>query len=100
MRPDSNYFSRHVTFTDMGSPHYVMSIELLRDKIPDPGRHPFNIPSFRNFERLELHPRCNFFIGENGSGKSTLVKTILGVETPRDGALPWTAKASWTTTAL
>ena len=33
-------------------------------------------------------------IGHNGSGKSTLVKPILGVETPRDGALQWTAKAA------
>ncbi len=29
-------------------------------------------------------------IGHNGSGKSTLVKTILGIETPRAGALAWT----------
>ena len=33
-------------------------------------------------------------IGHNGSGKSTLVKTILGIETPRNGALLWEANAA------
>lgn len=60
----------------MSSPHYLMSVELLRDEIPDPDRYPFNIPAVRSLERLELHPRCNFFVGENGSGKSTLLEAI------------------------
>lgn len=33
-------------------------------------------------------------IGHNGSGKSTLVKTILGIETLRNGTLRWTTGAA------
>lgn len=51
-------------------------IELLRDKVPDWTAYPFSIPAVAKLERLELHPRVTFFVGENGSGKSTLVEAI------------------------
>jgi len=40
--------------------------------------HPYDIPSIRsiNLNKLELHPKVTFFIGENGSGKSTLLEAI------------------------
>lgn len=38
--------------------------------------YPFNVPSLRNLEALELHPKVTFLVGENGSGKSTLLEAI------------------------
>jgi predicted ATPase len=34
------------------------------------------LPSIKSLNRLELHPRVTFFIGENGSGKSTLLEAM------------------------
>lgn len=34
------------------------------------------IPAIAMLERLELHPKATYFIGENGSGKSTLLEAI------------------------
>jgi predicted ATPase len=34
------------------------------------------IPALAGLERLELHPRVTFLVGDNGSGKSTLVEAI------------------------
>lgn len=39
-------------------------------------QYPYNIPALRALEKLELHPKITFFIGENGSGKSTLLEAI------------------------
>lgn len=53
-------------------------IEVLRtgEALPSPPEYPFTIPALRTFERLELHPRVTFLIGENGSGKSTLLEAM------------------------
>jgi len=45
-------------------------IEVNRSKFP------FNLPAFRAFDRLPLHPDLTFFVGENGSGKSTMLEAI------------------------
>lgn len=37
---------------------------------------PFTLPVVRSLDRLALHPRVSFFVGENGSGKSTLLEAI------------------------
>ena len=37
---------------------------------------PFNLPVLRNLDRLDLHPRCTFIVGENGAGKSTLMEAM------------------------
>lgn len=34
------------------------------------------IPAIAQLQRLELHPKVTYFIGENGSGKSTLLEAI------------------------
>jgi predicted ATPase len=34
------------------------------------------LPALRSVERVELHPRVTFLVGENGSGKSTLVEAL------------------------
>ena len=51
-------------------------VELLRDKVEDFSQYPFSIPAIANLERLDLHPKVTFFVGENGSGKSTLLEAI------------------------
>ena len=55
---------------------YLLYLELLRDRIDDPGRYPHNLPAFQNLARLPFHPRVTFLVGENGSGKSTLLEAI------------------------
>lgn len=55
---------------------FLRSVELLRDRVPDPTVYPFSIPALRGFETLSFHPRVTFFVGENGSGKSTLLEAI------------------------
>src|SRR4028118_1749220 len=37
---------------------------------------PFNVPTIRALERLELQQSVTFLVGENGSGKSTLLEAI------------------------
>jgi predicted ATPase len=55
---------------------FVRSVELLREKVADLNRYPFNIPAIRALETLELHPKVTFLVGENGSGKSTLAEAV------------------------
>lgn len=56
--------------------HYVLDVQLRRDRVPSFDRYPFSLPALRYFERLELHPAVTFVVGENGSGKSTLLEGI------------------------
>jgi predicted ATPase len=55
---------------------FVLSVALRRDDVPSFDRYPFGLPAIRSLERLELHPKVTFFVGENGSGKSTLLEAI------------------------
>jgi len=55
---------------------YLLHLELLRDRIPDPGRFPYNLPAVRGLTILPFHPKVPFLVGENGSGKSTLLEAI------------------------
>ncbi|GAB5544669.1 MAG: AAA family ATPase [Sandaracinaceae bacterium] len=69
---------------DLGQPCYdacvehgfVRGVRLERERVPDFGRYPFDIPAVRDLETLDLDPGVTFFIGENGSGKSTLLEAI------------------------
>jgi predicted ATPase len=55
---------------------FLRSVTLLRERIEDPSRYPFNIAAVQALDGLELHPQVTFFVGENGCGKSTLVEAI------------------------
>lgn len=55
---------------------FLLSAQLLRDKVPSFDAHPFSLPAVRQLEKIEFHPKVTFFIGENGSGKSTLLEAI------------------------
>jgi predicted ATPase len=59
-----------------GSLPFVRSIELLRDRIANPNIYPYNLPALRSFDKLELHPKVTYFVGENGTGKSTILEAI------------------------
>lgn len=56
--------------------HYLLSMKLMREKVPAFDSYPFNLEAIRNFDSLEFHPKVTFFIGENGSGKSTLLEAL------------------------
>lgn len=56
--------------------HYVRSLALQRDKVESFDRYPFSLPAVRALDRIELHPKLTYFIGENGSGKSTLLEAL------------------------
>lgn len=56
---------------------FVFHLALQRDKVESFDRYPFNLPAIRSLDqRLELHPKVTFFVGENGSGKSTLLEAL------------------------
>lgn len=55
---------------------YLIDITLRRSEVPSFDEYPFNLGVLRNFERVKLHPKVTYFIGENGSGKSTLLESI------------------------
>lgn len=55
---------------------YLLGIQLKRDMIPSFEEYPFSLPMVSSLDRLELHPKVTFFIGENGAGKSTLLEAI------------------------
>jgi predicted ATPase len=40
------------------------------------GDYADSLPPLRAVERIALHPRVTFFVGENGSGKSTLLEAL------------------------
>ncbi|WP_420065208.1 AAA family ATPase [Pectobacterium colocasium] len=60
----------------MISTQYISRIALAHEKVDSFEVYPFSIPSIRSLDKLELHPKATFFIGENGSGKSTLLEAI------------------------
>ena len=55
---------------------FVHHLALQRDKVESFDRYPFNLPAVRSLERLEMHPKVTFLVGENGSGKSTLLEAL------------------------
>ena len=60
----------------MISSQYVSRVTLQRDKVDSFDRYPFALPAIRSLDRVDLHPKVTFFVGENGSGKSTLLEAI------------------------
>jgi predicted ATPase len=62
----------------MLSTQFVLHLALQRDKVESFDRYPFNLPAVRTLDKLEMHPKLTFLIGENGSGKSTLLEALAG----------------------
>jgi len=62
----------------MDSKHeaYVREVRLRRERVATFDEYPFSLPAVRNLDRLVLHPKVTFIVGENGSGKSTLLEAI------------------------
>ncbi|HXC40224.1 MAG TPA: AAA family ATPase [Burkholderiales bacterium] len=55
---------------------FLLTVELLRDRVESFTAYPFSLPVVRNLNKISLHPKITCFIGENGSGKSTLLEAI------------------------
>jgi hypothetical protein len=36
---------------------YLSHVQLLRDRIPDPGQFPYNLPAVRHLDTLTFHPK-------------------------------------------
>jgi predicted ATPase len=49
---------------------FVLALQLRGEA----GDYTDELPALRDVERIELHPRVTFFVGEDGRGKSTLVE--------------------------
>ena len=60
---------------------YLLHLELLRERIPDPNRFPYNLPAVRGLTMLPFHPKVTFLVGA--------LLSFPGVEplTPSDPAL-------------
>lgn len=56
--------------------HFIISFELLKDKIKSINKYPFNLPVVKHLDKIKLHENVTFFIGENGTGKSTLLEAL------------------------
>jgi predicted ATPase len=54
----------------------LLSVELLRERIPCSDQYPFSLPAVRGLSQLAFHPKVTFIVGENGSGKSTLIEAM------------------------
>jgi predicted ATPase len=55
---------------------YLKSVKLKSEFIHLNSCFPLNLPVFRDFKELTLHPNVTFIVGENGMGKSTLLEGI------------------------
>jgi predicted ATPase len=55
---------------------FIKTVELAHEFIERPGAYPYNIPAVKALNRLEIHPKVTFLIGENGSGKSTILEAL------------------------
>ena len=60
----------------MFSKHFLLKMEMMRERVSSFDDYPFSLPVVSGFKELEFHPAVTFFVGENGSGKSTLLEAI------------------------
>jgi len=65
-----------MTVNALEAEHYLLEVKLKRERVHSFDQYPFSLPVVRNLQRLALHPKVTFIIGENGSGKSTLLEAI------------------------
>jgi predicted ATPase len=61
-----------------GGAPYLQRVDLVEERVDDPGAFPFSLPIVRGLS-LELSRPVTFLVGENGSGKSTLIEGIAEV---------------------
>lgn len=61
---------------DFDSKLFVEKIYLLRDKISNFEKYPFNIEIIKNLDEVKFNAPVTFLVGENGVGKSTLIEAI------------------------
>ncbi|WP_254508931.1 AAA family ATPase [Anatilimnocola floriformis] len=57
-------------------PRFLHGIALRRGSVSSFDVFPYAIPTIRQLQSLQFHPRVTFFVGENGAGKSTLLEAI------------------------
>jgi len=55
---------------------YIISVELIKEKIKDNKGYPFSLPIVKNLKKIDFDKAITFLIGENGTGKSTLLEAI------------------------
>lgn len=55
--------------------HYLVAVELRPERVTKEA-YWAKLPIVRYLQRLEMHPKVTFLVGENGSGKSTLLEAI------------------------
>lgn len=55
---------------------FIESVLIDRSRIYDPQHYALHLPALQRLNKLDLHPKVTFFVGENGSGKSTLLEAI------------------------
>lgn len=60
----------------IAAPRFLLSIELLREKVESFSQYPFSLPCVRDLAKIEFGSNVTFLVGENGSGKSTLLEAI------------------------
>lgn len=60
----------------LDSSHFLLSVRLEKNKIPETSKYPFSIPAVRGLGELVFNPAVTFLVGENGAGKSTLIEAI------------------------
>jgi len=74
---------------------FVEYVEILHGRSELGSPYAARIPAIRDTQRLPLHPKATFFIGENGTGKSTLLEAIAVADgfNPEGGTDPARADA-------
>lgn len=55
---------------------FVVYVDILHGRTELDHSYAAQVPAIKSTQRLELHPKVTFFIGENGTGKSTLLEAI------------------------
>lgn len=69
-------FCYEIQYNNLMINQYIKSVELKRENIASFEEYPFCLPAIKGIDKLELHPKVTFFVGENGTGKSTILESI------------------------
>lgn len=55
---------------------FIRSIELNKEKITSFKDYPFCLEAVKSLDKLDMHPKVTYIIGENGTGKSTILEAV------------------------